>query len=240
MKITIRVAPQIFELAPTYRRGVVLATGLDNKRSDPVLEEMLAAIVVAKRTDPVDLAAMPLIVEWDAAHRASGTNPNRFLPSHKALLKRVQRPAGGVPFVNNVVACMNITSLKHILPVGSDDLEQVASLGKCLELRVARGDERFFPLGEPDSVESPSAGEVIYVVGGEIMCRRWNWRNSDTTRVTERTTSIVMNVDAIGVDSGGRAVAAADEAAELLRSRCGATVSVALLSPDNIEFSVCL
>lgn len=237
MKITIRVAGPAFRLAPTFRRGVVVGTALDNTRPDPELERMLADIVIARRAAPIDISA-GLIAEWEAAHRASGSNPNRFPPAHKALLKRAQRPEGGVPFVNKVVACMNIVSLRHIMPVGGDDLDRAAFHGECLELRAARGDERFSPLGEPGLVEAPNAGEMVYVVGGEIMCRRWNWRNGDATRISEDTRAIVVNTDALGAGSAERAVAARDELAGLLESRCGATIRFGLLSPDSPEMSL--
>ena len=71
---------------------------------------------------------------------------------------------------------MNYNSIKHITPVGGDDLMHA---GQCLELRYATGRENFTPLGRPDISENPYPGEIIYVVAelNEVMCRRWNWRN---------------------------------------------------------------
>ena len=125
---------------------------------------------------PIDLKTDPLAAVWNDAHRQFGSNPNKFPPAHCALLKRVQKPGARIPFINKVVAIMNINSIRDITPVGGDD---VIRANGSLELRYADGGENFAPLGSPDINEQPVAGEVIYVVPESkvVMCRRWNWRN---------------------------------------------------------------
>jgi len=116
--------------------------------------------------------------------------------------------------------------------VGGDDLEQA---GGTLELRPARGDERFTPLSNPDGVETPDAGEMIYVVAesNEVMCRRWNWRNGYSTRITDQTRAMVMNIDGLGEEAESRAVEVRDRVARMLERFCGAETETALLSPSR-------
>jgi DNA/RNA-binding domain of Phe-tRNA-synthetase-like protein len=228
--IQVRVHPDVFAAHPLFRRGIVFAAGLDNAGGSDELAALLQRALAARAAAPVDLAADPRVVAWAEAHRRFGSNPNKFPPAHVSLLKRVQRPDARIPFINKVVAVMNICSLEAATPVGGDDVGS-----GTLELRPAKGDERFVPLGEPQTVEHPVPGEIIYVVDetGNVMCRRWNWRNGHLTRITETTRVIVMNIDAIGEGSEQHATAARDRVADLLARCCGAKVETGLLSPAS-------
>lgn len=228
--IEVRVHEQVFAEFPAFRRGIVFADGLDNRGSSPELELLLRQAVEEKARKPVDLAGDMRVLAWLEAHRRFGSNPNKFPPAHCSLLKRVQRPDARVPFINKVVAIMNICSLEAVAPVGGDEVA-----GSCLELRRADGTESFTPLGEPQKVEHPFAGEVIYVVAetADVMCRRWNWRNGHNTRITEETRTVVMNIDGIGEGCEAATLATRDRVAELLGRTCGAGVQTGLLSPGQ-------
>jgi DNA/RNA-binding domain of Phe-tRNA-synthetase-like protein len=130
---------------------------------------------------------------------------------------------------------MNYNAIKDKIPVGGDDLMRA---GGTLELRYAEGTENFTPLGKPDTVEHPDPGEIIYVVSdsGEVMCRRWNWRNGHKTLITEETQIIVMNTDGLGEDSEERAVITRDRVARMLREFCQAKVITTLLSPSQPSY----
>jgi DNA/RNA-binding domain of Phe-tRNA-synthetase-like protein len=226
--IQTRVHPDVFTAHPLFRRGIVFACGLDNAGGSDELAALLERAVAARAASPVDLTADPRVQAWAEAHRRFGSNPNKFPPAHVSLLKRVQRPEARIPFINKVVAVMNVCSLEAATPVGGD---QVAS--GTLELRPAAGGERFAPLGEPQTIEHPVPGEIIYVVDetGDVMCRRWNWRNGHLTRITETTTTIMMNIDAIGDGSEQHAAVTRNRVAELLARYCGARVETGMLSP---------
>ena len=130
---------------------------------------------------------------------------------------------------------MNDNSIRGVLPVGGDDVLQA---GEVLELRLADGSERFTPLDNPERTESPEPGEMIYVVSetGEVMCRRWNWRNGYQTRITEGTRVMVMNIDGLGKGGESRAVEVRDRVAHMLERFCGAKVRTALLHPSQPSF----
>ncbi len=72
----------------------------------------------------------------------------------------------------------------------------------------------------PGKEENPDSGEVIYFIeeSKDVMCRRWNWRNGDKTKINENTEKIIMNIDAIGEGSDERALKARDMVAELLEN----------------------
>ena len=61
-------------------------------------------------------------------------------------------------------------------------------------LGVAEGGEPFLPLGG-DAEDPPLPGEVIYFddVTRNVMCRRWNWRNGDRTKIEVESKKLVIN-----------------------------------------------
>ncbi len=230
--VEIRVQERVFEKYPSFRRGIVIATRIQNAGQSEELKAILDEALNEASRNPVDLKSDPRILSWIEAHKEFGSNPNKFPPAHVALMKRVQKSGTPLPFINNVVAIMNHNSIKDVLPVGGDDVE---AAGERLILGFATGKETFVPLGAPDAREHPLPEEIIYVVqpSGEVMCRRWNWRNGHGTRITEATRTIVMNVDALGEGSEARAMQTRDRVSSMLQTYCQAEVTVAMLSPSQ-------
>jgi lysyl-tRNA synthetase class 2 len=231
----IRIHTKIFEEYPTFRRGIVIARNMDNRGHSNELEDILNRAIAQASQQPIDLKADPRTMVWSDAHRQFGSNPNKFPPAHCALLKRVQKPGAGIPFINKVVAVMNINSIRDATPVGGDD---VIRANGSLELRYADGSETFTPLGSPDASEHPIPGEVIYLVpeSNEVMCRRWNWRNGHKTRIAEDTRVIVMNIDGLGEDSEARSIDTRDRVAQMLEAHCQAEVTTTLLSSTQPSY----
>jgi len=235
----IRIHAKIFEEYPTFRRGIVVARNMNNQGPSQELEDILNKTIAQAAQQPIDLKADPRTTAWSEAHRQFGSNPNKFAPAHCALLKRVQKQGARIPFINKVVAIMNINSIRDATPVGGDD---VMRAGGSLELRYADGSENFTPLGNPDITEQPVPGEVIYVVpeSKEVMCRRWNWRNGHKTRIAEDTRAIVMNIDGLGEDSEARSIDTRDRVAQMLEAHCQAEVTKTVLSTTRPSYEFVL
>ena len=235
----IRIHPKIFDEYPTFQRGIVIARNMNNQGLSPELEDTLNKTIEQAAQQPIDLKADPRTMGWNEAHRQFGSNPNKFPPAHCALLKRVQKQGARIPFINKVVAIMNINSIRDATPVGGDDIMRT---GGSLELRYADGSENFTPLGNPDITEQPVPGEVIYVVpeSKEVMCRRWNWRNGHKTRIDEDTRVMVMNIDGLGEDSEARSIDTRDRVAQMLEGHCQAEVTKTVLSTTRPSYEFVL
>lgn len=172
---------------------------------------------------------------WDKAHAKFGSDPNKFPPSIKSLLKRIQK-GGGFPFINSAVALFNYISIKYLIPCGGDDVDKIEG---NLHLGFAKGNEVFTPLGTGEQ-ESPESGEVIYYDDQtlNVMCRRWNWRNGDFTKITEETKKIVINIDGIGPVSQSLIEEARGELAKLLVEQCRSELTTNYLDKDNQEIDL--
>lgn len=227
---TSTVDREVFSKFPTFRRAVIAASTLDNRAENREISQLLTATIQSRYVNPVDLKTDLSVAKWMHSHFEFGSNPNRFPPSHVALLKRVQN-GKSLPFISPLVAIMNIASIDFSTSVGGDDAESVS---EELILRFATGEERFVPLFEPDILENPQTGELIYVDNsGCVMCRRWNWRNSHQSRITESTRFALINVDGLGSDAIDLVAQAAKRLADLLEWHLGATTQTVILEPNH-------
>ena len=127
--------------------------------------------------------------------------------------------------INKAVDAYNCISLRHMVPVGGDDASRVEG---DIFLTVAKGGERFRPLHAAEE-ETARAGEVIYRDDREVLCRRWNWRECDKTKMTETTTDVVLVVE--GLPPVGRADAELilSDLEEMVLVSCGGSSASSVL-----------
>jgi DNA/RNA-binding domain of Phe-tRNA-synthetase-like protein len=217
----------IFERFPQYTRAIVVARGIDNRGLEPEVEEMLReaearceALFAAE-----DLTSHPRIACWREAYRVLDMKPGKNYSSGESLARRA-RGGSRVPYVNTLVALMNGFSLRHLVPSGGDDLDAVQG---DLVLRLAKGDEEFVPLGGKEA-EHPEPGEAIYVDAEQVLCRRWNWRQGDGTKITPSARNVLVNIDCLPPVDMAEAETLAVELAEFVRGSCGGSVRHGLIT----------
>jgi DNA/RNA-binding domain of Phe-tRNA-synthetase-like protein len=230
----LRVAPAIFEAFPEVRIGVVAFEGARNDRDEPelgaLLERETAEAVRRLGTTPV--AEHPRIASWREAYRRFGAKPKDHPSSIENLLRRVAK-SGPPRRIHPLVDLYNAVSLRHVVPVGGEDLDAVSG---DIELRFAGESEPAVRLlGEPEA-RPPKVGEVIYADDLGALCRRWNWKEADRTKLTEKTTRGFLVVEAL--PPVGRAVleAALGDLAGLVEKYCGGRVQIGVLDRENPSF----
>jgi DNA/RNA-binding domain of Phe-tRNA-synthetase-like protein len=232
------IEESIVQMFPQFRRGIVVANGIDNSRPCPELEDLLREQAEKMRQDPnLDLAAHPRLLVWKEAYRQFGSNPNKFTPSIVFLAKQV-KSGKPVRSISPAVDAFNIISIRHTIPCGGDDMDTVeedVSLGRAVS------DETFAPIFKPEEVEHPDAGEVIYVNRRtkRVLCRRWNWRNADFSKITPGTKNLAINVDGMMPSiSRVEIEEAAEGLKQLLAHYCGGAISIYYLDAQNREIDV--
>lgn len=214
-----RIEAEIFDRFPHFYRGVVVARGIDNSRDDAYPTQLLREQEERIRTTFGEPSSgHPRLAAWQEAYRSFGADPAKHTPS---IVFLVQRVCQGKPIANisPVVDLFNGISLKHLLPVGGDSVDELAG---DLTLGLARGTEAFSSLARPRSVENPEPGEVIYVNrhSNRVLCRRWNWRNAAFSKITRDTRCAVLNIDGLTSAVDRREIEEATEelALRILRS----------------------
>ncbi len=232
------IEEDIFRMFPQFCRGIVTAAGIDNSRPCPELEQILKEQEEKMRQDlSVDLATHPRLLIWKEAYRQFGSNPNKFTPSIVFLAKQV-KSGKPVRSISPAVDAFNIISIRHVIPCGGDDMDSVE---EDVTLGRAVSDESFAPIFKPEEVEHPDPGEVIYVNRRtrKVLCRRWNWRNAEFSKIRPETRNIAVNVDGM-MPAIGRAEIeeAAEGLKQLLLRFCGGTIAIHYLNAQNREIEI--
>lgn len=186
------IAPEVVQMFPEFKRGVVVALGIDNSGHSEQIQALLRGAEEKTRQDDslAEITAHPRIANWRNAYVAFGVKPGKFPPSIEALIRRV-RKGDDLPYINDMVAFCNYISLKHIVPVGGHALDDCEG---DMYVRAATGDEPFRPLGTAE-VEHPLRGEIVLTDDHRVLTRRWTWRQAEATKVMPETTKIEINVD---------------------------------------------
>src|ERR1051325_10553766 len=193
MKLTI--TEPIFVLFPEVAVGVVIARGVDNRGEDPRINELLKQ---QQREALASLPGAPLsqhppVAIWREAYTRFGAKPKKYRSSIESLLSCV---AGGreLADINRLVNLYNAVSLKYELPVGGEGIDCIR--GDILLTVAGESEPPTRLLGEADE-RAPKAGEVIYTDEAGAICRRWNWREAERTKLTEATRNAVLVVEAV-------------------------------------------
>jgi DNA/RNA-binding domain of Phe-tRNA-synthetase-like protein len=230
------IEPAVFQMFPGFRRGVVVATGINNREGDPETARLLAD--AAGRVSAIPTSdEQDRIAAWDAAYLKFGADPKKHTPSVRFLYQQIRK--GKPPrSINSAVDVMNSISIGWTLPCGGDDLASLTdgdSVGD-IRLGLARGDETFAPLFKPAAVEHPDPGEIIYYTlpARRVMCRRWTWRNADFSKITTATQNLAINVDLLSPPfEESQLGAPLARLQELMRKHCGGQTAAYVLSPEN-------
>lgn len=194
-RITIEDA--IFDLQPEYCAGLMaiggLASGPTTVESDEALARAEAAVRDAGDTDP----AQTQVELWREAFRSFGAKPKRTRPSVDALRRRATKD--GLPRINLVTDVYNAVSVTRGVPIGVEDIDRYDG---PLRLVRATGEETFDTTDHGDPVtETVDPGEPIWRDDTGATCRRWNWRQTTRTALTESTSRATFIVDALGPEA---------------------------------------
>jgi DNA/RNA-binding domain of Phe-tRNA-synthetase-like protein len=174
MNVGVHVSPEVTAAWPAYRVTVVIAHDVRNGPSDEASERLLAdAERGARELGLARAADDPRIAAWRQVFSEFGSKPSRYPSSAESLLARVLK-GGELPRINALVDTYNAISLRHVIPVGGEDLDELVG-----DLRLVLAED----------------GEVVWRDDVGVTCRRWNWRQEPRTQLTETTTNAFFVFD---------------------------------------------
>jgi DNA/RNA-binding domain of Phe-tRNA-synthetase-like protein len=231
-----RVTTDIFAAFPDVVLGIVIAHGIDNGKEDGEALSLLRREEerVRRELAGIQVSEHPHVAPWREAYRRFGAKPKDYPSSIENLLRRVLK-GHSVPHINTLVDLYNTTSLRHLVPVGGEDLE--ATEGDVLLTAAGEAEAPVLLLGEPEP-RAPRPGEIIYKDDRGAICRRWNWKEADRTKLTTTTRHAVLVLE--GLPPVGRDLVerATEELAGLVRTHCGGSVRTALVDRSRPEVSL--
>ncbi|MBP6177974.1 MAG: hypothetical protein KA480_06590 [Anaerolineales bacterium] len=225
------ISDTIFEDFPGLILGVVILHDIDNSQNKAEITELLrqAEAALTGKFGDTPVIEHPHVAIWREAYRKFGAKPKDYPSSVENLTRRVLNGAV-IGHINNLVSLYNTISLRHILPVGGEDLDKIVS--DVLLTRAGHDEPAILLLGEKEA-RAPHAGEIIYKDAAGAICRRWNWKEADRTKLTPETKNAFLVIESLPPVSRDVVEAAARDLAELVERYCGGAVSTAFLDKDT-------
>jgi DNA/RNA-binding domain of Phe-tRNA-synthetase-like protein len=231
---TFRVDESIFNVFPDVVLGIIIARNINNsgERSEIISALRQEEGKTVERFGGVSTSEHPQILPWREAYRKFGAKPKDYPSSVENLIKRVSK-GYSLPHINLLVDIYNTISIRHIVPVGGEDLDKIKG---DIELVFATDHEPAIRLlGEPED-RSPKAGEVIYKDDAGAICRRWNWKEADRTKFTEATKNAVIVIEGLPPVSRLQIENILKELSALIGEYCGGNISTVIIDKDHREY----
>jgi DNA/RNA-binding domain of Phe-tRNA-synthetase-like protein len=191
--LPLSIAPEVRAAYPALCVGIGVITGIkvENKRPAALQAAIAAAVEKMTGVNPAEAITQGPIAAYRDFFQSFGANPNAMLPSPENMLRMAVFDKR-LPGVNNVVDASNLTVLETGLSVALYDLDKVAL---PLSLRFSQVGDEHLPIGAKEYTTLAKTGELVYADEAEVICRALNHRDSDKTKITLKTQSLLVIVD---------------------------------------------
>jgi len=225
------IANSIFDEYPDLILGIVIAHNIDNSQDRGEITQLLrtAESALPGKFGNMPVIQHPYIAAWREAYRKFGAKPKDYPSSVENLTRKVLNGAQ-VAHINNLVSLYTTVSLRYILPVGGEVLEKI--VGDVLLTRAGNDEPAMVLLGEKEA-RAPHPGEIIYKDDVGAICRRWNWKEADRTKLTKETRNAFLVIETLPPVTRDIVEIVIHELAELVKEYCGGAVSTAFLDRDQ-------
>ncbi len=231
----LKIDDKIFEKFPELKLGAVTARNIDNHG---VSDEIMQLIREKERGirenyDTETLSQHPKINSWREAYSSFGAKPKKYKSSVESLYRMILKGLD-LRHINKIVDLFNYISIKYMIPAGGDDMGKVNG---DITLKFAVGDEPFTALNSKEKGIAKE-GEVVYADSQEILCRRWNWRECDKTKMTEETKDVILVVEALPPVTKEELDEVEEELNRLVAKYCGGEIGTAILDDGKREIEL--
>lgn len=230
----IKIDPHIFEQYPNVLLGVIALQNVDNHGEVDEITKLLreAEKETIQKVNNVPVAEHPNVLPWREAYRKFGAKPKEYPSSIENLIRRISK-GEQVRHINKLVDIYNVISLRHLLPVGGEDTDKIK--GDVLLTFASNDEQAIILLGEKEA-RPPYVNEVIYKDDNGAVCRRWNWKEADRTKLTEDTTNAFMVLEALPPVSREELEKATSELSDLIKNYCKGEITKTILDKNNTEY----
>jgi len=226
-----KIDNKILEKFPGLNIGVIVVKGIDNTGSCEIMDEIaVREKEIRENFNTGMLSENPKIADWRKAYSSFGAKPKKYKCSVENLYRMILNDIS-LKHINKLVDIYNYISIKHMVPIGGDDLDKIDG---NIALKIANGDEDFVELGSTDSGH-PKEGEVVYCDDNEVLCRRWNWRECDKSKMTEETKNVTLVIEAMPAVSVDELGSIMGELKDLVVKYCGGETKTYVLNEKNSE-----
>lgn len=230
-----KIDDNILGAFPQLKIGLIVCKGINNIGS---CDEIINLIrerekEIRANFNKEDLSQNPKIETWRKAYSAFGAKPKKYKCSVENLYRMIL-DGKEIGHINKLVDIYNYISIKNIIPMGGDDLDKING---DIILKYAKGDESFIELGS-EEVKNPKEGEIVYADDNDILCRRWNHRECDKSKMSENTINAALVIEGLSPFSKEEIDAIIKELSELIKKYCGGETESFFLDKDIREVEI--
>ncbi|MDO8628113.1 MAG: phenylalanine--tRNA ligase beta subunit-related protein [Candidatus Diapherotrites archaeon] len=228
-----KVDKKVFEKFPELQVGLVVLTNVENSGiAEEVLDKIRLEESRIKRIFSAETLSQSVKIDsWRKAYISFGGEPKKNKPSLENLYRQILTGTT-LRHINKLVDLYNYISLKHMLPVGGEDTEKTSG---NIELCFAGPSEKPVLLLGDKEERPPHEGEIIYKDEISAICRRFNWREADRTKLTEKTKTCILVLEALPPTTRKELEYALVELQELAEKFCSAEASSIVIDSKNPE-----
>ena len=203
----ISICNDLSDICKDIKLGCIQYKATVEKRNDALIAKINEVCSNIESSFSIDeVGNEPSIKAARNVYRSIGKDPHRYRISSEALMRRILQ-GKGIYYINNVVDCNNLISLKTGLSVGSYDIN---NLGEKLLFRVGTKEESYKGIGkETINVEN------LPVFADENGAYGSPTSDSEKAMITNKSTNIMTVL--ISFDEKYDMDKALEEAVEILK-----------------------
>ena len=230
-----KIKTEIFDTFPTLIVAIPVVTNFNNKINVQECEAILRKeeINLKNRLSLNKLGKEKYVAVYLDAFKRFGVDPEKFVPAHLALSKRVLE-GSSLPNINPAVDLYNALSIKYLTPFGGEDLNTVYG---DFVLTFAKGGEQWIPIGAKKS-KSAVKGELIWRDDFDLSTRALNWRQCERTKLTGTSKNGYFIMDGFSEVNKENITRAADEFIEIIKKMLGGEGKIYWLDKDHQEVEI--
>ncbi|MFH1780106.1 MAG: phenylalanine--tRNA ligase beta subunit-related protein [Candidatus Micrarchaeota archaeon] len=227
---------KVFQKFSSLNIGVIVARDISNVGNLEEVQQQLRVIENEVRANNTveALSQNPKIDIWRKAYSSFGAKPKKNKSSVENLYSLVLRGVN-LSHINNLVDVYNFISLKHMVPVGGEDIDKLQ--GDVVLMFAESNEPAVLLLGDKEP-SPPHAGEVIYKDEVSAICRRWNWREADRTKLTEETKNCILVIEGLSPVTKRDIESVTIELKELVQKFCGGNLTYKILDETQPEMKL--
>lgn len=228
-----KIDHKIFEKFPGLTIGVVICKNLNNSETQEEVQKEIREQEnnIRAKYNTETLSQTPKIDVWRKTYSAFGAKPKENKSSVENLYRLVLQRVN-LRHINKLVDIYNFISLKHMVPVGGEDVDKIK--GDVVLTFAEPNEPAVLLLGDKEP-RPPHAGEVIYKDNISAICRRWNWREADRTKFTEETKNCFLVIEGLLPVTKQEIEDATKELKELVQKFCGGNITYQILDDKHFE-----
>lgn len=183
----IKIENKILQNYPQYKMGLIKIVATDRNWEKLQLLTKYEKCIANEKA--VEEEWLKVFFDMHASERR--------LPSVVALWDIIDR-FGELKPINYFVDAYNYISVKHGIPMGGYDITKLPYEELTLQYAI-QGGIKFEPMGLSGQLEKiKDPAEICYYCGDIPVCRYWNHKDSEITKIDENTSEVLIMFDTFG------------------------------------------